>query len=198
MLEFKEDVGLKDGLFIMKGNVKIYEGDRLVLDKDNAITDRFRRILMAKLYNDIISNTDNASLSTVSSVANPGDTEIEQAEYNSYIQKIKFGSGSSASLGAKASRLDVSLTSPIPDTRSTGGTLFINTDISSELNISFNYESLKMIFTAELANNDEISYVLGELGLFNSVGTMLTHLFFDPIFFEPNTTRKIVYTISLY
>ena len=44
MLDLKENIGMSDGLFVMRGNVKIYDGDKLILDKDNAITNKFRKI----------------------------------------------------------------------------------------------------------------------------------------------------------
>jgi len=193
MLELKENMSMNDGLFMIKGNVKIYEGEKLVLDKDNAITNKFRKILMNKLYSDIITNSTNAGLTTVVETG----TAVTST---GFISDIKFGRGSSASLGAKASKDDESLISPIPDmTVDDNSTfLYINTNIKRDLNVDFNYTDMKIQFTSELINNDTETYVLGELGIFTSDSIMLTHLFFDPIYFEPNTTKKIVYTIYLY
>jgi hypothetical protein len=192
MLKIKENMNLNDGLFVIRGNVKIYDGDKVILDKDNAITNTFRKMLMYKLYNDIVSNSGNAGLNTVTATG----TEINDV---GFISDIKFGRGSSGSLGTKASRNDVSLVSPIPDKKSDGTNddLYINTSIKRDLNILFDYTDLKIQFTSELMNNDTETYVLGELGVFSGT-TMLTHLFFDPIFFESQTTKKIVYTIYLY
>lgn len=190
MIKFKENVNMSDGLFVMRGNVKIYDGDKVILDKDNAITNTFRKILMTKLYNDVITN--NAGLNTVTQTGTPVETSL-------YISSIKFGRGSSSSLGAKASKDDVSLISAIPTNTVDDGTLlYINTDITRDLNVNFDYNEMKIQFTAELINNDTETYILGELGIFTNTETMLTHLFFDPIYFEPDTTKKIVYTIYFY
>lgn len=191
MLKLKENVNFGDGLFVMRGNVKIYEGDKLILDKDNAITNTFRKMLMYKLYTDIVTNAANAGLNTITTTG----TEVNNV---SYINQIKFGRGSSASLGAKASKEDVTLVSPIPDVTSDGNSvLYINANITRDLNVLFDYTNMRIQFTSELINNDSETYVLGELGVFSG-STMLTHLFFDPIYFEAQTTKKIVYTIYLY
>ncbi len=193
MLNIKENMNMSDGLFMIKGNVKIYDGEKLLLNKDNAITNTFRKILMTKLYNDITTN--NAGLTTVSAVGTPVDVGNDV-----YIAEVKFGRGSSSSLGAKASKDDISLVSAIPSmTNEDNNTpLYINTNIRRDLNVIFNFTDMNIQFTADLINNDSVTYVLGELGLFTQSGVMLTHLFFDPIFFEPETTKKIVYTIYLY
>ena len=191
MKKLKENMSFGDGLFVMKGNVKIYEGDKLILDKDNAITNTFRKMLMYKLYTDIVSVTVNAGLNTIAT----SGTEVSTV---GYISDIRFGVGSSASLGAKASKNDTVLISPIPDTTSDGNNdLYINANITRDLNILFDYENMKIQFTSELINNDAETYILGELGVFSGT-SMLTHLFFDPIYFESETTKKIVYTIYLY
>lgn len=191
MLNFKENVDFSDGLFVMRGNVKIYDGDKLILDKDNAITNVFRKMLMYKLHRDIVDNSANIGLNTVASA---GD-EVNNV---SYISDIKFGRGSSSSLGAKASKDDITLVSPIPSVTSDGNTtLYINSSITKNLNILFDYDNMKIQFTSELINNDSVTYVLGELSVFAKT-IMLTHLFFDPIYFEAQTTKKIVYTIYLY
>jgi len=198
MIKLKENITMGDGLFVIRGNVKIYEDDKIILDKDNAITNTFRKMIMTKLFNDIMTNASNAGLTTV--VAN--GTIVGGVD--GYINDIKFGRGSSSSLGAKASKDDTTLASPIPSTVSGDVTtpLYINTNIKRDLNVDFNYDDMKIQFTAELINNDTETYILGELGIFSSDGQsesiMLTHLFFDPIYFEPNTTKKIVYTIYLY
>jgi len=189
MLKIKENLNIGDGVFIMKGNVKIYDGDNLIMDKDNAITDVFRKVIMKKLYTDITSN-----LVSVNTVNINGDEPVGYT----YIYSIRFGGGYSSSLGAKASKIDNKLITPIPDKTSTNTDLYINTNIERDMNIIFDYADLKMQFTGEIINNDTITYILGELGLFTNSEIMLTHLFFDPIYFEPNTTKKIVYTIYLY
>jgi hypothetical protein len=193
MLKLRENIEMNDGLFVIKGNVKIYDGDKLILDKDNAITNSFRKILMTKLYNDIVTN--NAGLTTVSPVGTPSDVANDV-----HIYEVKFGRGSSSSLGAKASKDDISLVSAIPSVTSDDNStpLYINTNIRRDLNVNFNFNDLNIQFAADLINNDSITYVLGELGIFTYSGVMLTHLFFDPIYFEPDTTKKIVYTIYLY
>jgi hypothetical protein len=191
MLNLNENMNFGDGLFVIRGNVKIYDGDKLILDKDNAITNTFRKMLMYKLYNDIVGNAANAGLNTVDAIG----TEVSNV---GYISDIKFGRGSSSSLGAKASKDDTTLVSPIPNVTSEGNTdLYINANITRDLNILFDYDNMRITFTSELINNDSVTYVLGELGVFSG-NTMLTHLFFDPIYFESQTTKKIVYTIYLY
>ena len=191
MLKFKENIDFSDGLFVMRGNVKIYDGDKLILDKDNAITNVFRKMLMYKLYRDIVTNGANTGLNTVTTTG----TEVDNV---GYISDIKFGRGSSSSLGAKASKDDITLVSPIPSVTSDGNTtLYINSNITRDLNVLFDYDEMKIQFTSELINNDSVTYILGELGVFAN-NTMLTHLFFDPIYFESQTTKKIVYTIYLY
>lgn len=190
MKQLKDNASFSDGLFVIRGNVKIYEGDELILDKDNAITNAFRKMVMNKLYVDITNN--NAGLNTISE-----DVAYNPTNEYSYIDNIKFGVGSSASLGAKASKEDTTLVSPIPETMDDGNDLYINAKITRDLNILFDYANMKIQFTSDLTNNDSITYVLGELGVFSN-NTMLTHLFFDPIYFEPETTKKIVYTIYLY
>jgi hypothetical protein len=190
MLDIKENLNVGDGVFIIKGNVKIYDGDKTILDKDNAITNAFRKVLIQKLYADIFGNT-----TALNTVTKTGD---EPTAYD-YISNIKFGRGFSSSLGAKASKEDIALVSAIPDQVSDETTdLYINTNIERDMNIVFDYNNLKIQFIAEIANNDTQTYILGELGLFTNSDLMLTHLFFDPIYFEPNTTKKIVYTIYLY
>lgn len=193
-VQLKDNVSMNEGLFVMRGNVKIYEGDKLVLDKDNAITDNFRKLLISKLYTDIVSNDTNASLTTVSATGNSSTIESKE-----FIEYIKFGRGASSSLGAKASKGDITLVSPIPDTTyNDNGKLYINTSIKKDLNVKFDYNDMKIQFTAEIANNDTVTYILGELGIFTDKSKMLTHLFFDPIYFESDTTKKIVYTIYFY
>lgn len=191
MINFKENIDFSDGLFVMRGNVKIYDGDKLILDKDNAITNVFRKMLMYKLYRDIVTNGANTGLNTVTTAG----IEVDNV---GYISDIKFGRGSSSSLGAKASKDDITLVSPIPSVTSDGNTtLYINSNITRDLNVLFDYDDMKIQFTSELINNDSVTYVLGELGVFAN-NVMLTHLFFDPIYFESQTTKKIVYTIYLY
>lgn len=191
MLNFKENIDFSDGLFVMRGNVKIYDGDKLILDKDNAITNVFRKMLMYKLYRDIVTNGANTGLNTVTTAG----IEVDNV---GYISDIKFGRGSSSSLGAKASKDDINLVSPIPSVTSDGNTtLYINSNITRDLNVLFDYDSMKIQFTSEIINNDSVTYILGELGVFAN-NVMLTHLFFDPIYFESQTTKKIVYTIYLY
>lgn len=192
MLKLNENLNMSDGLFVIKGNIKIYDGDKLVLDKDNAITNAFRKIVMAKLYGDIVENNPDANTITVTGTS-PGTSIV-------YINSVKFGRGSSSSLGAKASKEDTALLSPIPTVTVDNNLtpLYINTTINGDLNVNFNYDDMKIQFTGELVNNDSETYILGELGIFTNTNVMLTHLFFDPIYFEPGTTKKIVYTIYLY
>ena len=191
MINFKENIQMGDGLFVIKGNVKIYDGDKIILDKDNAITNSFRKILMGKLYSDIVGSSENQNITTVTQTGTPVGSD-------GFIEEIRFGRGSSASLGAKASKDDVTLVSPIPSNLPSGAPLYINTNIKSTMNVEFNYTDMKIQFTSELLNNDTQTYILGELGVFSSDNVMLTHLFFDPIYFEPDTTKRIVYTIYLY
>lgn len=202
-MKLSDNLSQSEGLMVLRGNVKILDDKGNVeLDQDNAITDYFRQILMAKLFNDI---TDSFSdLEGVTGTA-PGSTLAEAT--NGFISDIKFGAGSSANIGAKASKTDNKLIAPIPDVLSDNSDdpLYINTSIFEGLGVDFNFSDLKIQFSSDLINNDTKTYILGELGIFYSTNkttdaqkNMLTHLYFDPIFFEPDTNKKIIYTIYFY
>lgn len=203
-MKLSDNLKQSEGLMVLRGNVKILDDKGNVeLDQDNAITDYFRKILMAKLLNDI--NSSFSDLEGISVTGDPGDTSSE--EENGFISDIRFGAGSSANIGAKASRTDDKLIAPIPDVLSDNSDdpLYINTSIFEGLGVEFNFTDLKIQFSSDLINNDTKTYILGELGIFYSTNKntdaqkkMLTHLFFDPIFFEPDTNKKIIYTIYFY
>lgn len=197
MIQLNDRIVTNENLFIMKGNVKIYEDDKLILDKDNVITKTLRQLIMYELFQK--SKEKVSHLNTITSNNEAGVENI----FGGYINEIRFGRGTSAVLGAKASKDDIALVSPIPNkVHNSNEDLYINSTINRDLQVHFDFDDLNIVFTSELINNDSITYVLGELGIFyeTSAGSqaMLTHLFFDPIFFEPNTTKKIVYTIYLY
>jgi hypothetical protein len=202
-MKLSDNLKQSEGLMVLRGNVKILDDKGNVeLDQDNAITDYFRRILMAKLLNDItISFTD---LEGITGEA-PDNISVEAT--NGFISDIKFGAGSSANIGAKASKTDNKLIAPIPEVLSdnSGDPLYINTSIFEGLGVDFDFSDLKIQFSSDLINNDTKTYILGELGIFYSTDKvdtqtkkMLTHLYFDPIFFEPDTSKKIIYTIYFY
>ena len=202
-MKLSDNLSQSEGLMVLRGNVKILDDKGNVeLDQDNAITDYFRKILMAKLLNDI--NSSFSDLEGVIVTGDPGDTSSE--EENGFISDIRFGAGSSANIGAKASKLDDKLIAPIPDVLSDNSEnpLYINTSIFEGLGVEFNFSDLKIQFSSDLINNDTKTYILGELGIFYSnkddtqIKKMLTHLYFDPIFFEPDTNKKIIYTIYFY
>ncbi len=201
-MKLSDNLSQSEGLMVLRGNVKILDDKGNVeLDQDNAITDYFRKILMAKLLNDI--NSSFSDLEGVIVTGDPGDTSSE--EENGFISDIRFGAGSSANIGAKASKTDDKLIAPIPDVLSdNSGPLYINTSIFEGLGVEFNFSDLKIQFSSDLINNDIKTYILGELGIFYSnkddtrIKKMLTHLYFDPIFFEPDTNKKIIYTIYFY
>lgn len=203
-LKLHDNINTSEGLLIMKGNVKILDDKGNVeLDKDNAITDYFRRLLMAKLFNDITIKWSD--IDGITDKYDGDDESFKTNVENGYISEIRFGSGSSANVGAKASKKDTSLVAPIPTFVSDGTDerLYINTSIFEGLNVEFDFTDLKIVFSSDLINNDNTTYILGELGIFyetETTGTskMLTHLFFDPIFFEPDTSKKIIYTIYFY
>lgn len=200
-MKLSDNLSQSEGLMVLRGNVKILDDKGNVeLDQDNAITDTFRKILMAKLLNDITS-----SFSDLEAVTGEVPNDISNEVTNGFISDIKFGAGSSANIGAKASKLDDKLIAPIPDVLSgSDEPLYINTSIFEGLGVEFNFSDLKIQFSSDLINNDTKTYILGELGIFYSnkenaqIKKMLTHLYFDPIFFEPDTNKKIIYTIYFY
>ena len=56
-MKLSDNLNQSEGLMVLRGNVKILDDKGNVeLDQDNAITDYFRQILMAKLFNDITSS----------------------------------------------------------------------------------------------------------------------------------------------
>lgn len=190
-MQLKERLNMSEGLFVLKGRVQIFdENNNVELDKDNAITNSLRKMLLYKLYDDIVKS--KPGLNTVQSVHSGTDIA------GGFIESIKFGRGDINTMGAKASRNDTTLLSEIPSKTDDNNDLYINTSIDRDLNIVFDFDKLEIKFTADLVNNDTKTYVLGELGVFDSNLNMLTHLYFDPIFFESNTTKKIVYTIYMY
>ena len=204
-MKLSDNLNQSEGLMVLRGNVKILDDKGNVeLDQDNAITDYFRRILMAKLFNDITS-----SFSDLEGVTGEAPGNISSEATNGFISDIKFGAGSSANIGAKASKTDEKLIAPIPDVLSGNSDepLYINTSIFEGLGVHFNFVDLNIQFTSDLINNDTKTYILGELGIFyttdknanaQTTKKMLTHLYFDPIFFEPDTSKKIIYTIYFY
>lgn len=203
-MKLSDNLKQSEGLMVLRGNVKILDDKGNVeLDQDNAITDYFRKILMAKLFNDI--TTEYTDLEGVTSDITGN---ISNEAKNGFISHIKFGAGSSANIGAKASKLDDKLIAPISDelSGSPDEPLYINTSIFEGLGVDFDFGDLKIQFSSDLINNDTKTYILGELGIFYSttkevdapIKNMLTHLYFDPIFFEPDTSKKIIYTIYFY
>lgn len=202
-MKLSDNLSQSEGLMILRGNVKILDDKGNVeLDQDNAITDYFRQILMAKLFNDITS-----SFSDLEGITGEPPGSILAEANGGFISDIKFGAGSSANIGAKASKLDDRLIAPIPDVLADNSDepLYINTSIFEGLGVEFNFSDLKIQFSSDLINNDIKTYILGELGIFYSTNknedsqkNMLTHLYFDPIFFEPDTNKKIIYTIYFY
>ena len=203
-MKLSDNLKQSEGLMVLRGNVKILDDKGNVeLDQDNAITDYFRRILMAKLLNDI-----TISFSDLEGISGEAPDNISTDATNGLISDIKFGAGSSANIGAKASKTDNKLIAPIPDVLSDSpdDPLYINTSIFEGLGVEFNFSDLKIQFSSDLINNDTKTYILGELGIFYSTTKevnaqtkkMLTHLYFDPIFFEPDTNKKIIYTIYFY
>lgn len=205
-MKLSDNLKQSEGLMILRGNVKILDDKGNVeLDQDNAITDYFRQILMAKLFNDI-----TGSYSDLEGVTGNASGNILTEATKGFISDIKFGAGSSANIGAKASKTDNKLIAPIPDVLSDNSDepLYINTSIFEGLGVEFNFSDLKIQFSSDLINNDTKTYILGELGIFYStdkeanadtqIKNMLTHLYFDPIFFEPDTNKKIIYTIYFY
>lgn len=192
-----------ESVMFLRGNVKIIDKEGNVeVDKDNAITDYFRKLMMDKLFNGI-----HAVAPEIEGVIATGE---RPADADGYIHGIRFGSGSSSTLGAKASRKDTALLNPIPSTLSDNSSepLYINTSVLEGLNVEFDYGEQSIKFSGDLINNDTMTYILGELGIFYSITNslnpqesdmkMLSHLFFDPIFFEPDTSKKIIYTIYFY
>ena len=201
-MKLSDNLKQSEGLMVLRGNVKILDDKGNVeLDQDNAITDYFRQILMAKLFNDI---TD--SFSDLEGITGNASGNILTEATKGFISDIRFGAGSSANIGAKASKTDDKLIAPIPDVLSDNSDepLYINTSIFEGLGVEFNFSDLKIQFSSDLINNDTKTYILGELGIFYSnkddtqIKKMLTHLYFDPIFFEPDTNKKIIYTIYFY
>ena len=201
-MKLSDNLNQSEGLMVLRGNVKILDDKGNVeLDQDNAITDYFRQILMAKLFNDI-----TGSYSDLEGVTANASGNILTEATKGFISDIRFGAGSSANIGAKASKLDDKLIAPIPDVLSDNSDepLYINTSIFEGLGVEFNFSDLKIQFSSDLINNDTKTYILGELGIFYSnkddtrIKKMLTHLYFDPIFFEPDTNKKIIYTIYFY
>lgn len=202
-MKLSDNLKQSEGLMVLRGNVKILDDKGNVeLDQDNAITDYFRRILMAKLLNDI-----TGSFTDLQGISGEAPGSISSEATNGFISDIKFGAGSSANIGAKASKTDDKLIAPILDELSdgSGDPLYINTSIFEGLGVAFDFDELKIQFSSDLINNDTKTYILGELGIFYSTTKevdaqtkMLTHLYFDPIFFEPDTSKKIIYTIYFY
>ena len=203
-MKLSDNLSQSEGLMVLRGNVKILDDKGNVeLDQDNAITDYFRRILMAKLLNDITT-----SFTDLQGIAGEAPDNISNEATNGFISDIKFGAGSSANIGAKASKTDDKLIAPISDELSDNSEepLYINTSIFEGLGVAFDFKDLKIQFSSDLINNDTKTYILGELGIFYSttkdanapIKKMLTHLYFDPIFFEPDTSKKIIYTIYFY
>ena len=203
-MKLSDNLSQSEGLMVLRGNVKILDDKGNVeLDQDNAITDYFRKILMAKLLNDII-----IKYTDLEGITGEAPDNISVEATNGFISDIKFGAGSSANIGAKASKLDDKLIAPISDELSdnSGDPLYINTSIFEGLGVDFDFGDLKIQFSSDLINNDTKTYILGELGIFYSTEKtasaqtkkMLTHLYFDPIFFEPDTNKKIIYTIYFY
>lgn len=202
-MKLSDNLSQSEGLMVLRGNVKILDDKGNVeLDQDNAITDYFRKILMAKLLNDI-----TGSWIDLQGITGEAPDNISVEATNGFISDIKFGAGSSANIGAKASKTDDKLIAPIPDVLSDSSDepLYINTSIFEGLGVAFDFTDLKIQFSSDLINNDTKTYILGELGIFYSITKdvdaqkkMLTHLYFDPIFFEPDTSKKIIYTIYFY
>ena len=203
-MKLSDNLKQSEGLMVLRGNVKILDDKGNVeLDQDNAITDYFRKILMAKLLNDII-----IKYTDLEGITGEAPDNISVEATNGFISDIKFGAGSSANIGAKASKTDDKLIAPIPDVLSDNSEdpLYINTSIFEGLGVDFDFGDLKIQFSSDLINNDTKTYILGELGIFYSTEKtasaqtkkMLTHLYFDPIFFEPDTNKKIIYTIYFY
>lgn len=202
-MKLQDNFKQTESVMFLRGNVKIIDKEGNVeVDKDNAITDYFRKLMMEKLFNGIHTVAPD-----IEGVFATGESS---AGAGGYIHGIRFGSGSSSTLGAKASRGDTALLNPIPSTLSDNSTepLYINTSVLEGLNVEFDYGKQSIKFSGDLINNDTMTYILGELGIFysstNSLNPeennmyMLSHLFFDPIFFEPDTSKKIIYTIYFY
>lgn len=202
-MKLQDNFKMNESISIMRGKVQLIDKDgNIELEKDNVITDYFRQVLMGILFKQI-----STVLSSLDTVTNNSDSvgifNMNDIE-NGYISGIKFGAGTGSNLSAKSSKTDSKLAAPIPDTLSdeSGEDLYINTGIEDGLRVDFDFNELSIKFSGDLINNDNRTYIIGELGIFYNTSTtdekLLTHLYFDPIFFEPDTTKKIIYTIYFY
>lgn len=189
-INLKDNIKINDGVMFIKGNVKILndKGD-VILDKDNAISNYFRKKIMYFLWREISTNINNTNVSIT-----------EQDVDFGYISNIYFGKGMASAIGAKASKDDEELLNKLPIYIDEGNEtpLYIHSSINSNLSINFNTETLSIRLESELYNNDNKTYIIGELGLFDSENKMLTHMFFDPILFEPDSVKTVIYTIYFY